>query len=85
MERLADVVVALGEPAGVRAGDVCGRHMAVALQAAAVVGQLGQLEHAAGAFEVDLAGLLQGQRERHRRGAVDDRRDPLGDPLTVTA
>jgi len=59
VKRLTDVEVALGEAPGVIAGDVGRRDVAVAIKTAALAGQLGEVEHLAGAGDVDLTGLLQ--------------------------
>ena len=82
METLPEIEVAFGETAGVGAGDERGRHVAVAVKAAVLARELSQLEHPPGPLEVDVAGLVEPERERDRGGAVDDRGHPLGEPDT---
>src|SRR6185437_6008369 len=83
VEALAHVQIRFAEVSVVRARDVCGGDVAVALQAASLHRQLRELQHPPSALEVDLAGLLERQRERNRCGAMDDRRDLAGQRATA--
>ncbi len=85
VEALADVEVALEERAGVGAGDVRGRDLGVALEHAELLRPAGELEHPARPLDVDRARLLERQAERHRCGAVDDRRRLRRQPIPVHA
>ena len=55
-----------------RAGDIRRRDVGVAPQATALAGQRREREHPARPLDVDRPGLLERQRERHRRGDVND-------------
>ena len=78
VEALADVKIRFTEVTVVGAGDVRSGDVAIAVKSALLHRELRELDHAASALEVDLTGLLERQRKRHRRSAVHDRRDLAG-------
>ena len=71
-EGLAHLEVVLGEHAVVSARDVSRGDVREPAQSAAPPRQVGKVQHAARALDVDLPRLLQREREGHRRGRVDD-------------
>ena len=78
---LADVELVLAEAAVVFARDEGGGDVGDATQATAGLAALGELEHAPSAVEVDRAGGLQRELERHRRRAVHDLADLPREPI----
>ena len=75
---LSDVERRLAEGAAMIAGYIGGRDVGEAAQPALGLTLRGEVQQAPGAPDVDLPRRRQGQRERDRRGEVDDLIDPPG-------